>query len=88
MEGEPLGRTHIVQHDIHTTGPPRKFPIGLREDGERQIQEMLHRDVKEPSSSPWASPVKLVIKKHRSYSFCDDYCKLNSVTVKDNYPLP
>ena len=50
LEGEPLERTHLVQHDILMTGPPirqppRRFPKGLRQEGERQIQEMLQRDV-------------------------------------------
>ena len=93
LEGEPLGRTHMVQHNIDTTGPrirqpPRIFPIGLRKEGEWQIQEMLQRDVTDPSSSRWASTVIIVKKKDRSYRFCVDYWKLNNVTVKDSYPLP
>ena len=27
LEGEPLRRTHLVQHDIHTTGPPIRQPL-------------------------------------------------------------
>ena len=93
LEGEPLGRTDLVKHEINTVGPPvrqppRRFPIGLREEGEKQIRDMLEKDVIEPSNSPWASPVVLVKKKDSSYRFCIDYRKLNNITVKDSYPLP
>ena len=86
-----LGRTHLIQHEIHTSSPrqpPHKFLIRLREEGEKQIEEMMNRDVIEPSSSPWASPVVLAKKKDELYRFCVDYRKLNNVTIKDSYSLP
>ena len=93
-EGEPLGRTNIVKHDIKTsTSQPikqkaRRFPIHQKGEGEKIVTEMLEGDVIEPSTSPWASPVVLVRKKDGSTRFCIDYRKLNSVTIKDAYPLP
>jgi len=93
-EGEPLGRTDIVKHDIITTTDrpikqkPRRFPIHQRDEGNKIVEEMLGADVIEPSSSPWTSPVVLVKKKDGSTRFCVDYRKLNEISVKDAYPLP
>jgi hypothetical protein len=52
------------------------------------LSDMLDKDIIQPSSSPWASPIVLVKKKDGSFRFCVDYRKLNEVTHKDAYPLP
>ena len=49
---------------------------------------MIDKGVVEPCSGPWASPVVLVRKKDGSQRFCVDFRRLNSVTIKDAYPLP
>lgn len=49
---------------------------------------MLKNKIIQPSSSPWASPYIMVNKKGNEKRFCVDYRKLNSLTVKDIYPLP
>ena len=80
LDGQPLRRTHLIQHEIHTSSPlicqpPCRFPISLREEGEKQVEGMMKRDVTESSSSPWASPVVLVKNNDGSYRFCVDYIK-------------
>ena len=93
--GEPVtGRTKSVQHEIEINdarpvrcGPRRLAPAGLRREQDC-VKEMLSGGQIEPSDSPWASPVVLVTKKDGSTRFCVDYRRLNSLTVKDAYPLP
>lgn len=55
---------------------------------EECVQEMLTDEIIQPISSPWASRIMLAPKKDGGMQFCVDYCKLNSITKKDAYPLP
>ncbi|UYV79967.1 K02A2.6-like [Cordylochernes scorpioides] len=91
---EYKGRTHLVKHQIKTTSdiPIRKNPyrVSLKERNiiSDQINSMLKNGIISHSSSVWASPIILVKKKNGTFRFCVDYRNLNSVTVKDQYPLP
>ena len=90
----PLGRTSVLKHDIELTKPdpikqpPRREPIHLRAEAEKEVQSMLDKGVIEPSTSPWSSPVVLVRKKDSSIRYCIDYRKVNNVTKKDSFPIP
>ena len=49
LDDEPLGRTDLISYDIKTNShpirqPPRRFPLGQREEGEKQIPEMLEKE--------------------------------------------
>lgn len=55
---------------------------------EQEVEEMLCQGIIRPSSSPWASPVHLVLKSDNKWRLCGDYLRLNFVTQKDIYPLP
>lgn len=89
-----LGRTDLVEHSIRTETdrpvkvPPRRLPISQREVAAAEIDKMLKNDIIEPSHSPYSAPIVLVKKSDSTTRFCVDYRRLNSVSLKDSYPLP
>jgi hypothetical protein len=88
-----LGRTGLIKHEVDTgdakpiNHQPRRLSPVKQAEADRQIKDMLERDIIEPSTSPWSSPITLVTKKNGSIRFCLDYRRLNEVTIKDCYPL-
>ena len=89
-----LGRTGVVKHTIDTGDAkpvkqnPRRIPIHLKHEVENVMQDMIDKNLIEPSTSPWASPVVLV-KKDGSLRFCIDYRRVNDLTINTcAYPLP
>jgi transposase InsO family protein len=89
-----LGNFTAVEHSIDTgTAKPvkqrmRRTPMGFAEEEEAHLNKMLKANVIQPSSSEWASAPVLVRKKDGGVRWCVDYRALNSLTVKDVYPLP
>ena len=89
-----LGQTTLLQHSIHTSGatpirsPPRRLPFHQRQETKQLVEDMLQKEVIEPSQSPWSSPIVLVKKKDGSTRFCVDFRRLNGVTQKDAQPIP
>jgi len=89
-----LGYCNVLEHDIDTGDaepirqPPRRPPLSARQAEEDILNEMLKTGVIEPSNSPWSSSVCMVRKKDGSYRYCVDYRRMNSVTIKDAFPVP
>jgi len=54
----------------------------------KQLEDLLDKKFVRPSVSPWGAPVLLVKKKDGSMRLCIDYRQLNTVTIKNRYPLP
>ena len=67
---------------------PYRYSPFHKTEIERQVTELLTAGLIVPSASPFASPVLLVQKKDGSWRFCIDYRRLNSMTIKNRFPMP
>ena len=53
-----------------------------------QLQELLDKGYIRSSMSPWGALVLFVKKKDGTFRMRRDYRQLNSMTIKNKYPLP
>ncbi|XP_075723603.1 uncharacterized protein LOC142765791 [Rhipicephalus microplus] len=81
-----IRQTTLVKHRIITdenVQPSHQSPYRVsmkeREAIRKQVQEMLHDNIIEPSQSPLASPVMIVKKRDGTPRFCVDYRRLNKL---------
>jgi len=95
IQGTPHTRVTTGEMAIRLIEPnktvqrrPYRFSPSEREIVREKVQELIECKVIRPSSSPYASPALLVMKKNGSARLCVDYRELNSNTIADKYPLP
>jgi hypothetical protein len=66
------------------------YPMTRNEDMalEKFLDEMVAKGYIRPSKSPYTSPFFFIKKKDGKLRPVQDYCRLNSHTVRNQYPLP
>jgi hypothetical protein len=73
-------------------GPVAKSPYRMSSDEldelKKQLKKLLEQGFVRPSASPWGSLVLFMEKKDGTERMCIDYRTLNSMTIKNKYPLP
>ena len=99
LPGEPLKGTNAISHRIITTDEQPistkqyRFPPIHKEEIDKQVSELLNKDIIKPSKSPYNSPLWIVPKKpdaqgNKQWRMVIDYRSLNEKTIGDAYPLP
>ncbi|XP_026394978.1 uncharacterized protein LOC113289790 [Papaver somniferum] len=78
----------LQPNSVHVNQRAYKCPYIHKDIVEHLFKEMLHFDIIQPIHSPFASPILLVKKKGNTWRFYVDYRNLNSITVKDKFPIP
>ena len=68
--------------------PGYRLSFKQKADAETMVKQLPHQGWIRPSSSPDSAPVLIVMQMGGSMRMCIDYMGLNSVTVKDRFPLP
>ncbi|MCO5581311.1 hypothetical protein L7F22_035190 [Adiantum nelumboides] len=68
--------------------PPYRVSAAQQKEIISQVEELLEKELIQPSSSSFCSPVLLVQKKDGSWRMCIDYRALNKNTIKNRFPIP
>ena len=81
-------RIHLAPDNAPVAVRPYRYPQLLKDEIERQCQEMLEQDIIRPSTSAFSASALLVRKKDSTWRFCVDYRALNAKTIRDMFPIP
>ena len=65
----------------------KPFPLCKTKRLNEMVNEMLDMGIIKQSSSSWASPMVLIKKKDETMIFCEDYYKLNHITIGRCIPI-
>ena len=89
------GNCNVMEHEINLKEGfvpkkqnPYRIPEKLRDEVERQINELLKLGKIRPSNSVYQHPLLCVAKPDGSIRLCTDLRQINSGIKTDSYPIP
>jgi len=95
---DDIGLTNLVEHSIDTGDarpikqPPRRVPLAFADKEREMIQQMERQGIIRKSTSPWGSPLCLVLKKSTDDTIkvrpTVDFRAVNKLCQDDAFPLP
>jgi len=98
LDNEPISTNNFYEQRIALSDDKPvyiknyRLPYSLKKEINDQVESMLQRNIIEPSTSAYNSPIILVPKKSNSknqkWRFCVDYRQLNKRIIPDRFPLP
>lgn len=70
--------------------PVRRLPFKVRDQVNKQIEDLLNSDIIEQVEDPteWVLPVVPIIKKNGEVRLCVDMRRANQAILREKYPLP
>lgn len=86
-------KCRVTRHTIKAKRRTYKFQLYPRNPAIQAIMiektdALIQADKIEPSFAARCLPIVLTKRKNKTYRFCNDYRKVNTVTIRDVYALP
>jgi hypothetical protein len=78
----------LVPRSLPPNIRPYCHPFSPKTEIEKMVEELLNAGIIRPSTSPYSSPVVMVLKKEGSWKMCPDFHSLNKLTIKEKFPIP
>jgi hypothetical protein len=97
--GEPLPVTHLITHKINMStnksikAKKYRYPPKLKEQLQKEIDELIEGDIIDPAASQYCSPTRIVPKHadkdgNKRWRLVTDFRHLNEITLGSCHPLP
>jgi hypothetical protein len=64
---------------------PYRHPFAQKNEIDKIVQELLKAGVIRPITSPYSSPMVMVLKKEGTWRMCPDFRVVNKLTIKDKW---